>query len=130
MTSTSATTRPRALSNRDRAHLALALREQRRFRLEQLTELARGNGRDATGGAEVSAALARGAAHALAEIEAALDRLRDGSYGACTVCRQPIARERLAVLPAAALCMGCQRVSDDTGAHERVPGDTRVRPAP
>lgn len=119
--------RSRELSNRDRAHLAMALREQRQFRIEQLADLASADGSDRIGGAEVGAALARGARHALAEIEAALDRLRSGSYGACTACRQPISRERLAVLPAAALCMACQRGADDNGAHERVPVGTAVR---
>lgn len=43
-----------------------------------------------------------------AETEAALQRLADGSYGVCGMCRHMIARERLEILPEARLCTGCQ----------------------
>ena len=45
----------------------------------------------------------------LAAIEAALERLESGSYGACTSCHLPIAPGRLEALPWAALCIDCQR---------------------
>ena len=41
------------------------------------------------------------------EVEKALARLDAGSYGACIECGQAIAEERLAALPAAALCFDC-----------------------
>lgn len=44
----------------------------------------------------------------LAEIEAALQRLRDGKYGICVRCGKPINPERLAAIPAAAYCIRCQ----------------------
>jgi len=44
----------------------------------------------------------------LADIELALDRLTDGSYGKCIQCENPIQPERLLVMPAAALCIDCQ----------------------
>jgi RNA polymerase-binding transcription factor len=40
----------------------------------------------------------------LEEIDAALRRLDEGSYGRCTRCGQPIAPARLRALPAAATC--------------------------
>src|ERR1700744_135140 len=40
----------------------------------------------------------------LMEIEAALSRIDDGSYGRCAKCGQPIDRERLEALPAVAVC--------------------------
>jgi RNA polymerase-binding transcription factor DksA len=43
----------------------------------------------------------------LAEIEAALGRLDDGSYGVCERCGLAIAAERLAARPAAATCVRC-----------------------
>jgi RNA polymerase-binding transcription factor DksA len=43
----------------------------------------------------------------LAEIEAALRRLDDGSYGVCERCGLAIAAERLAARPAAATCVRC-----------------------
>jgi DnaK suppressor protein len=91
-----------------------ALREQRRFRLEQLTELSDIYARSTTpyGSIEVTANLRQAAVHALAEIDAALRRLDDGSYGCCTGCGQQIIRDRLEVLPAAALCMACQYQAD------------------
>jgi DnaK suppressor protein len=51
----------------------------------------------------------RNAAH-LAELEAALARLDDGSYGTCLRCGRPIAPERLDALPWAAHCIECQRI--------------------
>lgn len=43
----------------------------------------------------------------LAEIEAALQRLDDGSYGICARCEEAIARERLLALPTATTCARC-----------------------
>ena len=43
----------------------------------------------------------------LAEVEAALARVADGSYGTCAVCGRPIPPERLAVRPTARTCVGC-----------------------
>jgi RNA polymerase-binding transcription factor DksA len=56
---------------------------------------------------EHAAALAGQARRHLAEIDAALGRLDDGSYGTCTVCGRPVGAERLAARPAAATCIGC-----------------------
>lgn len=43
----------------------------------------------------------------LDEIQAALRRIDDGSYGVCTTCGQPIAEERLEALPYASQCVPC-----------------------
>jgi DnaK suppressor protein len=43
----------------------------------------------------------------LAELDGALDRLRQGSYGQCERCGQPIAAGRLAARPAARTCITC-----------------------
>lgn len=40
-------------------------------------------------------------------IEAALDRIRQGTYGTCAVCGEPIAEERLDAVPQAATCRDC-----------------------
>jgi DnaK suppressor protein len=47
----------------------------------------------------------------LASIEAALERLDAGTYGACSSCHGPIAPGRLEALPWAALCIDCQRTT-------------------
>lgn len=52
-------------------------------------------------------ALAQRARQRLCEVDAALARLGAGGYGVCERCCQPIAPERLAARPAAALCIGC-----------------------
>jgi RNA polymerase-binding protein DksA len=52
-------------------------------------------------------ALARQAQHDLAEIEAALRRLDEGTYGVCEVCGDPIGEGRLDARPAARWCIGC-----------------------
>jgi len=44
----------------------------------------------------------------LAEVQAALRRLDDGSYGDCADCGEPIPLQRLRVQPAAARCAACQ----------------------
>ncbi|MDQ2837409.1 MAG: TraR/DksA C4-type zinc finger protein [Actinomycetota bacterium] len=94
-----------------------ALHEQRQFRIEQLRELAgtagptTGRPTDDTTGPlrEVAAELRSGALTALAEVDAALERLALGTYGRCQRCSKEIARERLEIVPMAALCMDCQR---------------------
>jgi DnaK suppressor protein len=43
----------------------------------------------------------------LANIDAALARLRDGSYGICERCGEPIAPERLEAMPAVRTCIAC-----------------------
>jgi DnaK suppressor protein len=43
----------------------------------------------------------------LREIERALRRIEDGSYGDCTDCGEPIAAQRLQALPAASQCIDC-----------------------
>lgn len=45
-------------------------------------------------------------------VDAALQRIAEGSYGVCVDCGGAIARERLEVLPEAARCITCQRVAD------------------
>lgn len=42
------------------------------------------------------------------QIENALIKLRDGTYGRCEDCGEAIARERLAIIPFADLCIDCQ----------------------
>ncbi len=50
--------------------------------------------------------------HVLAEIDAALKRIEDGTYGICTNCGKEIAFERLEARPWATLCIDCQRLRE------------------
>ncbi len=52
-------------------------------------------------------ALVRQAERRLDEIDEALARVQDGSYGRCAVCGRPIAAERLEVRPTARTCVAC-----------------------
>jgi DnaK suppressor protein len=56
--------------------------------------------------AQAQALLDQASAH-LAEIDAALARVGEGTYGTCTRCGRPIAPERLDARPEAALCITC-----------------------
>jgi RNA polymerase-binding protein DksA len=58
---------------------------------------------------ELDYTLEENSEHVLAEIDGALRRIDEGSYGICTNCGKPIAEERLEALPWATLCIGCQR---------------------
>jgi len=51
--------------------------------------------------------LARQERNHLDEVEAALRRVDDGSYGICERCGQQIARARLEARPVARTCIGC-----------------------
>ena len=56
-----------------------------------------------------AAALLDQARERLAAIDAALDRVRDGRYGVCDRCGQPIGDDRLAARPAALTCIRCAK---------------------
>ena len=62
---------------------------------------------------ELSVGLIAIEAAQLDDIEAAIARIDDGSYGLCQDCRRPIPRKRLEVLPFARRCLNCE------GANER-----------
>ena len=88
--------------------LRAALLEQRRFRADQLNQLQAEVPTD-DAREEVTLTLRRAARVALADIDAALARMREGRYGRCVHCDTTIPLERLEILPAVALCMSCQR---------------------
>ena len=48
----------------------------------------------------------------VAEIEEALRRIVDGTYGVCDVCGEPIPAARLRAAPSARLCLPCQKKSE------------------
>ena len=57
------------------------------------------------------------------EIDAALARLDDGSYGECLDCGGDIGVERLRAYPTALRCIKCQEVYEKTHVH---PGEPRL----
>jgi RNA polymerase-binding transcription factor DksA len=58
--------------------------------------------------AELDIAGATHVLNELAEVDAALARIRGGDYGLCTDCGEPIAAGRLVAYPTALRCIGCQ----------------------
>jgi RNA polymerase-binding protein DksA len=61
---------------------------------------------------ELDEGLEEGAMQTLAQIDRALLRLDDGSYGTCERCGKQIAEERLRARPWATLCIDDQRLAD------------------
>ncbi len=60
------------------------------------------------------------AAARLADLErqrilAALDRVKNGSYGYCVICEDEIAQGRLKFDPSVLTCISCARDADETG---------------
>ncbi|MFJ8544758.1 TraR/DksA family transcriptional regulator [Streptomyces sp. NPDC093586] len=107
------------LSPEDLAVLRDSLLEQRLFREEQLRQIETvpsraGDRRRRRSAAqtEVRVQLAASARMVLADVEAALDRMAEGRYGSCHLCRRPIARERLMIVPQARYCARCQQVRE------------------
>lgn len=56
---------------------------------------------------DVLAALDDEAQHMIMQVDAALSRIEQGSYGICKACSEPIANKRLLAAPYVTLCIGC-----------------------
>jgi DnaK suppressor protein len=63
---------------------------------------------------ELDEGLQEGAEQQLGQIEAALQRIEEGSYGTCAVDGKPIAEERLRAVPWATLCIEHQRAREQS----------------
>ena len=61
---------------------------------------------------EISSKLAEVESRELVQIEAALERMREGTYGLCEVCKNKIPLARLNALPYAMNCIDCQRAAE------------------
>lgn len=64
---------------------------------------------------EISSQLAEVESRELAQIEGALELMREGKYGLCEGCEKPIPLARLQALPYAATCIECQREAEKSG---------------
>jgi DnaK suppressor protein len=51
-------------------------------------------------------------------VEAALTRIKNGTYGLCLRCDETISLNRLRVMPHAAFCVNCQEAAERDEAHE------------
>jgi len=110
------------LKERERVQAALAnLRDSHPGSLdEEVDEVAAtsdnhmGDVATATLGREIDYTLGENSEQVLGEIDRALQRIEDGTYGKCTACGSEIAAERLEAYPWASLCI------DDARRAERV----------
>ncbi len=64
---------------------------------------------------EINSQLAEVESRELANIERALEKMRDGSYGICEECEKKIPMPRLSALPYATTCIECQRAAEQDG---------------
>ena len=51
----------------------------------------------------------------MAKVEHALEKIKNGTYGMCDNCGQPISPERLEALPQASLCLNCKALLSKNG---------------
>lgn len=61
---------------------------------------------------ELDDSLEDNAGQLVREIDLAIARIDDGTYGTCAQCGQPIPEERLAAVPYAVLCVACRRLEE------------------
>jgi DnaK suppressor protein len=66
---------------------------------------------------EISSKLAEVESRELAQIDEAIERIRENTYGHCDICNGKIPLARLNALPYAMTCIECQRVAETGGAN-------------
>jgi RNA polymerase-binding transcription factor len=105
------------LEERERVERAIAnLREDHPGRIdEEVEEIAATQDNHlaetatATLDREIDYTLEENSTRMLGQIDAALKRIDDGTYGTCASCGQEVAAERLEAYPWAELCIECKR---------------------
>lgn len=106
----------------------LYLLERRRLLLKDVLSLEEAEARDApefpegathpgeAGSDQAASDLTLGyrgsASEEIQEIDEALERLRDGTFGRCESCGVSMARERLEAIPYARLCLPCKKLEE------------------
>ena len=61
---------------------------------------------------ELDYSLEENSVHVLREIDGALGRIDNGTFGTCTRCGKPIGEERLEAMPYVTLCIACKRLEE------------------
>jgi RNA polymerase-binding protein DksA len=111
------------LDERDRVQRAIAhLRDEHSGSIEDETDELASDGDNHMGdlasdtlNREIDYSLGENAGQHLADIDAALKRLDDGTYGTCVVGGEDIGRERLEAMPWASLCIDHARAREQRG---------------
>ncbi len=60
----------------------------------------------------------------LREVKAALQRIHEGCFGTCLDCEEAIRPKRLAAVPWALRCIGCQEIADHDGQESAEANET------
>ena len=68
---------------------------------------------------DIDVAMVTREAGELQDIEAALERIGNGSYGTCCDCGAEVGRHRLKAYPAALRCIDCQEIHERAGSKPR-----------
>lgn len=69
-------------------------------------------------GQELSFAISDAGRRNLKDVEEALVRIKDGTYGVCERCQKPIDVARLDAVPHARMCISCQEIAErESGGH-------------
>src|SRR5262245_22681337 len=76
-----------------------------------------------SGNEEIASPLAELEARELNQIERALERIKQGTYGLCEHCQSKIPVARLNALPYSTTCVACQRDMETPGWGDRHGGD-------
>jgi RNA polymerase-binding transcription factor DksA len=105
--------------------------EQRAFRLAQLEELTdlASDGLAAAGPEEVRGALRAAARAALSDVDSALRRIEQGTYGRCPGCGGAMSLARLDAIPSAPLCGACHRAVETGRRRGLPPSPARANPS-
>jgi RNA polymerase-binding transcription factor DksA len=72
---------------------------------------------------EVALSLLENQEQRLEEIAAALERIRQGTFGTCAECGKEIPRRRLDAVPSTRHCLECARELQDGGVRNENPGN-------
>lgn len=108
----------RLLDERRRAQEALGyIQEENRGQLEDEREEIQsdnhpGDMATSTFDRELDATLEGNEERVIQAIDAALQRIEDGTYGNCANCGKPIGEERLEALPWTTRCIDCKRLEE------------------
>ena len=126
------TTKDKGVRNRERHQVLKVMLEERRnqihSKLKTLRETLPAEASVVTDAEEqsvndfvrdVELALIEMTSETLGQIALALQRLEDGTYGACAQCGSEIAEARLKAVPFATLCRACQEAQESRNAAER-----------
>ena len=85
---------------------------------DELGDITNGSGNhtgdtaSATYDRELDEGVEEGVQQTIDDIDAALQRIEEGSYGVCEICGEPIGAQRLSAIPWARLCIDDQRKQD------------------